>query len=140
MHFPAPRIRFEARAICAVGGGEFGAAIDGAAVQNWRLFAADAGSVLSFGKKRSGNRCYLGVRNGFAIDKWLGSRSTNLAGHWGGFQGRKLMAGDRLAFREAPSDVTSPATARISDSLIPTYSTFPTVRVVPGAEFDDLCK
>jgi antagonist of KipI len=135
MHFPAPEIVFEKPAIFALGGAEFSAELNGAPIDNWRLHLADTGATLKFSKKIFGNRAYLSVKNGFQIESWLGSASTNLKARIGGFRGRKLDRGDRISFRQA--DLQLPyARKKISNSIIPFYSAFPTVRVVAGAEFD----
>jgi len=140
MHFPAPRLRFESPAICAIGGADFGPELHGKQIKNWRTFTAEKGDCISFAKKLSGSRCYLSVKGGFAVDPWLGSRSTNLAAHSGGIEGRRFEAGDRLHFRAAHPSNMCVTKGQISDSLIPNYSGSPTVGIIPGAEFDELGK
>src|ERR1700755_894778 len=78
MHFPAPQVRFDQDAVFALGGAEFGAALDDKPVDNWRPVFAAKGSVLKFTEKLAGARCYLAIRGGIAVDKWLGSAATNL--------------------------------------------------------------
>jgi len=133
MHFPAPRLRFEADTAFAICGADFGAEIDGTAVDPWRLGQARAGSELAFNCRRSGARAYLAVSGGFEADEWLGSRSTNLAVGIGGFDGRTIRAGDRLKIRSNFSGNCPNLIA--SRRLIPFYSKFPTVRVIRGPEF-----
>jgi antagonist of KipI len=136
MHFPAGEIVFESSAAFAIGGADFCPRLDEEDIENWRTYNAAAGTRLRFTGKTSGHRAYLAVCGGFAADLWLGSRSTNLAVGIGGYRGRKLQTGDRLEINhpEARSDLA--VTWRISPSLIPRYSPFPTVRAVAGAEFD----
>lgn len=138
MHFPAPEILFGAPAVFGLGGADFGAKLDGRPLENWRIHAAAAGSVIKFEQKNLGNRAYLAVRGGFALDSWLGSRSTNLKAGAGGFGGRRLRAGDRIEFRQRSIDPKTLTGRRISGALIPFYASFPTVRVVAGAEFGEL--
>ena len=69
---------------------------------------------------------------------WLGSASTNLKAQTGGFHGRKLQTGDRINFRQIANRKSQSLNFKISNSLIPFYSKFPTVRAVAGAEFDSL--
>lgn len=140
MHFPAPQIVFEANTVFAVGGGEFGPKLNGEPIENWRPCFAKKNSVLKFLGKASGNRAYLAVRSGFKIDEWLGSSSTNIAASIGGFSGRKLDAGNRLAFKVKVKRQKAKVNYRISNSLIPMYSRFPTVRIIVGAEFAQLTK
>lgn len=136
MHFPAPQIRFEEPAVFALGGAEFGAVLDDAPVDNWRPYFAEKGSTLKFTGKKLGARCYLNVKGGFAIEKWLGSSSTNLKAQVGGFHGRALKKDDGLSFNSKLKIKSSEFSYRISRSLIPIYNSFPTVRVIAGAEFE----
>ena len=99
VHFPAPRILFEESALIACGGADFGARIDDRTIENWRLHFARKGQILSFPKKYFGNRIYLSVKNGFQIESWLQSKSTNLKAKIGGFGGRNLQKNDRIYFQ-----------------------------------------
>jgi antagonist of KipI len=134
-HFPAPEILFEEPALFSLGGADFAARLNGAALENWRIYYAEKGSVLKFTEKVFGNRAYLSIKGGFAIENWLGSASTNLKAGIGGFRGRKLQNGDRIRFNSKFKVQSPKFKYRISNSLIPFYSKFPTVRVVEGAEF-----
>ena len=140
MHFPAPQIVFEANTIAAIGGGDFSPHLNDVPIENWRPFYASKGSILKFTAKALGNRSYLTVRSGFAADGWLGSRSTNLAAKMGGNGGRKLAAGDRIGFKSKVKSKKAKENCRISNSLVPMYSRFPTVRIIAGAEFEGLTK
>jgi antagonist of KipI len=92
-----------------------------------------------------GNRAYLSIKNGFRIKPWLGSGGTNLKAKIGGFDGRKLQNGDRIffssGFQVPGSKIQIPGSGlnfKISNSVIPFYSAFPTVRAVESAEFVQL--
>lgn len=132
MHFPAAEIEFEADCTIALGGADFYATLNDAPIRNWTSFSVRKGDVLKFAKPVTGTRAYIAAAGGFAVDKWLGSSSTNLAAAAGGLKGRKLLAGDRIELRQ-PREV-KPHT--VGPSIIPKYSRFPTVRVVPSGEFD----
>ncbi|HEV7645149.1 MAG TPA: biotin-dependent carboxyltransferase family protein [Pyrinomonadaceae bacterium] len=145
MHYPAPQIRFDEDVIFSLGGGEFGAALNDSPVGNWRPVFARKGDVLKFAEKRSGTRCYLALKGGFATEKWLGSAATNLKARMGGYQGRALKKDDILEYSEQETEDGSarqiPVTDhqfpfRVSFNLVPRYSAFPTVRVIPGAEYE----
>ncbi|MEP7148571.1 MAG: biotin-dependent carboxyltransferase family protein [Acidobacteriota bacterium] len=135
MHFPAPEIEFDADAMIAIGGADFGANVDDVSISNWSNAFVPQGSVVTFEKKISGNRAYLAVRGGFRIDKWLGSASTNLIAGVGGVSGRKLMPGDRIVCGASTrgSDQNT-----IGASILPRYSRFPTVRVLAASEYEFL--
>ena len=140
MHFPAPQIVFETNTIFAIGGGDFTPELDDQPIENWRPVFAKKGGTLKFTGKALGNRAYLEVRGGFTIDEWLGSSSTNLAANIGGFEGRKMESGDRIKTNQKSKKPAVVLARRISNSLIPQYSNFPTIRIIRGAEFENLTK
>jgi len=138
MHCPAPEIVFETPAVAAIGGASFSPALDGTPLENWRAFSAKPGSVLRFGNKISGNRAYLAIQGGIKADIWLESSSTSLTAGIGGYKGKRLESGARIEFSNAPDVQRRLLKPRIAPSLIPRYSPFPTVRIIPGAEFNYL--
>ncbi|MDM7923912.1 MAG: biotin-dependent carboxyltransferase family protein [Pyrinomonadaceae bacterium] len=135
MHFPAAEIEFDAATSFAIGGANFAAELDGRPVSNWFVHEAGAGSTLRFTSKVKGNRTYLAVAGGIAVEQWLGSSSTNLTAMMGGHEGRAIRAGDKLLTK---GDRVLELSAGVSRTLIPIYSSFPTVRIVKGAEYDRL--
>lgn len=136
MHFPAAQLRFETNAVIAIGGANFAAELDGKAIANWQPVFAKQGSVLRFAERGPGNRAYLAVPGGFAVEPWLGSSSTNLAAKIGGMEGRRLAARDTIGFQKETGDVTLTRPSIVRSSLLPFYSRFPTVRIIAGAEFE----
>lgn len=137
-YFPSPEILFEESAVFALGGADFEAKLNNESIENWRVYFAEKDSVLSFRQKKTGNRAYLSIKGGFEITEVLGSKSTNLIAGFGGFEGRQLKTGDRILFKRPQNFHTRNSKFRISRSLLPFYSRFPTVRVIAGAEFDNL--
>lgn len=138
MHFPAAEIVFEKDAIFSLCGADLGAEIDGKPLVPWRAVAAEAGTTLRSTHKLAGERLYLAVRGGFDIPAWLGSASTNLAADVGGYEGRSLKAGDRLQIGETETVHERSHMPVAAASIVPHYSRFPTMRVVPGAEIEHL--
>jgi len=134
LHFPAGEFEFHVTCSFALGGADFGANLNGNAIRNWSITNAGDGDVLKFSERRNGNRAYLAVAGGFDIDPWLESRSTNLAAGAGGYSGRRLAPNDKIHF-VSPRVVDLRA---LGPTLIPRYSRFPTVRIIPGGEFDQL--
>ena len=63
-------------------------------------FDLPAGAVLQCGSMMSGARCYLAVQGGFDVPLVMGSASTFVPGHFGGFEGRRLQKGDGLQVRQ----------------------------------------
>jgi len=90
-----PELLFERDTLVAVCGAEF----QGSFPHN-RPVLAPAGTRFNVGRATRGARAYIAVAGGFAVDPVLGSRSTYLPGHFGGFEGRALKHGDVLALRD----------------------------------------
>ena len=92
------------------------------------------GDVLSCGAAKSGMRGYLAVAGGFDIAPVMGSMSTNLKCKTGGFEGRKLKAGDVLPLR-LPQGNMYGMSARFFEA--PSISDeVRTVHVIPGPQDD----
>ena len=91
-----PELLFEEDTLVAICGAEF----QGGFPQN-RPVLARKGTKLNVGRATRGARAYIAVAGGFAVDPVLGSRSTYLPGHFGGFEGRALKHGDVLALRDS---------------------------------------
>jgi antagonist of KipI len=87
---------FPQTAILALTGSDFGATLDGAAVDLWTSVEARSGQTLRLGPTRSGARCYLCVHGGIVVTPFLGSASTHILSGLGGFEGRALRKGDVL--------------------------------------------
>ncbi|HYP50619.1 MAG TPA: biotin-dependent carboxyltransferase family protein [Pyrinomonadaceae bacterium] len=138
IHFPAPILQFEEPATIALGGADFAAHLNEKPIENWRPVRVEKGSVLEFRQRNFGARIYLSVSGGFQIPEWLGSRSTNLSAKIGGFDGRAFQKNDRLFFKERTPKDEQRTNFRVSRSLVPFYSRFPTVRVAASAEWEHL--
>jgi biotin-dependent carboxylase-like uncharacterized protein len=91
-----PELVFEEDTLVAVCGAEF----QGSFPHNRPVLAA-AGTRFNVGRATRGARAYVAVAGGFAVDPVLGSRSTYLPGHFGGFEGRALKHGDALELRDS---------------------------------------
>ncbi len=94
-----PRVQALGRCLVAVTGARFRLSIDGTPMAASTALFMRAGATLEFGERESGARAYLAVAGGFDIPPVLGSRSTDVRAHFGGFEGRPLRAGDRLPLR-----------------------------------------
>jgi antagonist of KipI len=77
--------------VVALAGSDFGATIP-------LHMACDLqpGEVLKTGSTKSGARCYLCVRGGIVVKRFLGSSSTHVLSGLGGVEGRALRKGDVL--------------------------------------------
>jgi antagonist of KipI len=138
MHFPAPQILFEQNAYIALGGANFSPLVENKSVENWKILHVKKNSLLRFKEKLGGERAYLAVRGGFALEKWLGSYSTNLKAHVGGLCGNALAKSDLLNKNSECENSNEKFQNKISFSLIPKYVDSPRVRVLAGKEMDRL--
>lgn len=134
IHFPAPKILFEENAVIALGGADFGAKIENQNLKNWQTVEIKKGQILSFSEKKIGNRLYLGVKGGFAVNDWLKSKSTNLKAKQGGFDGRKLEKDDQIEFRIQNSKLKTQL--KLSPHFVLDYLYSNQIRFIPGPEFD----
>jgi KipI family sensor histidine kinase inhibitor len=133
-----PRLEFTGAAVVAVTGADLGARLNGAAMPLWQPVAVADGDELSFQPAAGGGngaRAYLCVAGGLAIEPVLGSRSTDLVGHFGGFQGRALRAGDDVARRESPASPDTLMRRRLRTAP-PTPERSITARVTLGPQRD----
>lgn len=94
--FLGPELEFTADAMVAVTGADLPPRVDGVEQAGWTAFRVNKGQVLSFGFLKKGARAYIAISGGIDVPLVLGSRSTYTLGALGGYQGRKLAAGDVL--------------------------------------------
>ena len=91
-----PELVFEEDALVVLAGAPFAATLDGEVVPTWSATRVRSGGRLALGRAISGARGYLCVQGGIVVPRVLGSRSTDVATSFGGFEGRALAPGDRL--------------------------------------------
>ncbi|HEU0113917.1 MAG TPA: 5-oxoprolinase/urea amidolyase family protein, partial [Thermomicrobiales bacterium] len=126
--------RFDRDAVFAICGANMGPTLDGESIETWRSYEARAGQTLALGKiDGPGFRAYLAVAGGIDVPDYLGSRSTYAPGAIGGYEGRALKKGDRLAIGKA-ARATGGAGRRVKPSLIPEYVSDWTLEAVPGPQ------
>ena len=125
-----PELRFERDALVAVTGAELPPKLDGADQPTWTAFPVKAGQVLSFAFLKGGARAYLAIAGGIDVPVVLGSRATYALGALGGFEGRALKAGDRLALG-TPSGRSKPG-ATLAPELRTDLGKEQVLRVLPG--------
>lgn len=99
----------------------------------YTAFEVHKGDVLKMGAAQKGMRGYLAVSGGFDLPRVMGSMSTNLKCGLGGFQGRKLKAGDVLPLRQTV-DIAMTGQRRTAPEN--DYPKKATVRVVLGPQED----
>ena len=110
-----PTLEFVETTLMALCGARFDAHIGTVRVPANRPVLVRAGSRLETGHCEAGARAYLAVAGGFDIADIMGSKSTYLAGAFGGFQGRALRKNDVLTTRESPTDLYPQLHRRLHD-------------------------
>jgi urea carboxylase len=126
-----PTLRFAEDTVIALTGAKLQAKLDDAAVPWWQAIKVAKGSVLTLKTLASpGFRTYLAVAGGIDVPLYLGSRATFPFGHLGGFEGRPLKKGDRMA-TFAPGGAEDRARV-LDEDLRPVYTKVWDVGVVTG--------
>lgn len=145
IHFPGPVILFESPAIIALSGADFQATINAEPFPINQPLIINKSTVLQFHTIREKSRCYLAIKGGLMIHKWLDSYSTNLKVAAGGFHGRKLMKDDGIALQESCDYQKILGSADFK--ILPWkadigFEKFPAneLLVIPGSEWDWLDK
>ena len=128
-----PALLFEHDTVVALGGGDFGATLDGEPVAPWHAFPVRAGATLALGNARQGCRAYIAVAGGVDVPPVLGARSTCLPARFGGYDGRALRAGDVFSITDVPSH---PVRRALTAALRPTLRS--TVRLIAGEQLAGL--
>jgi biotin-dependent carboxylase-like uncharacterized protein len=93
-------LEFEESAIVALTGASCECKAGFAQVPVNAAFDLPAGAALKCASMTTGARCYLSVQGGFDTPLVMGSASTFVAAHFGGFKGRRLQSGDVLQVRQ----------------------------------------
>ncbi|WP_019939434.1 biotin-dependent carboxyltransferase family protein [Bordetella sp. FB-8] len=132
----APEMQLHQDALIAITGAPAEPKINGEAVPMNTSIAVRSGDKLSFGFMRTGVRSYVAVAGGIDVPLILGSRSTYALGAFGGFEGRKLQAGDVVPIG-APSPAAK-AGRSIDPGLLPRFDREVTLRMMPGLYFHRL--
>lgn len=133
MTLSGSQISFAADAWVALTGSRFVAAVGDDPVPHAAAFVVRAGQTLSIGRTLEGARAVLAVRGGLDVPPVLGSRSTFVAGGFGGIDGRPLRRGDRLSVG-ANEPGARPRAVR--ERVLPSYAAETVFRVILGPQFD----
>lgn len=132
------QVRFTEDCAFALTGADGQARLDQQAIAPWWVSQARKGQVLTIGLPvaGSGSRAYLALAGGIDVPRVLASRSTQLRGAFGGFDGRAVRQGDVLraatpgALQAVDFGVVPPAIG------LPLHEGgLPAVRVLPAAEY-----
>ena len=124
--------KFIGEHVFAISGGIFDISLNSKPIRTNKAYIAKDGDILSIKSAKQGLRCYLAVAGGFDVPLFMGSAATNLKIKVGGFNGRKLKAGDILKIGKADK------IKNIEKRKLPenTYNNPVRVRVVLGPQDD----
>ena len=104
----------------------------------WSSYYVRAGWQIRLRKMDSGMWAYLAISGGIQTQPVLGSSSTYLRGHFGGFEGRQLQAGDRIT---AASHFSYELAGRtLPEENRPKYQENPILGVIMGPQWDYFTK
>jgi 5-oxoprolinase (ATP-hydrolysing) subunit C len=121
---------FETDVRFALCGADCSALLDGEPVRAWTQHAASTGSRLVLQRPAGWVRTYLAIDGGIDVPSVLGSRTTDLLASMGGFAGRALRTGDRVALG-ARTD------ASMQNPIAPPHADF-VLRTIPQTFADRL--
>jgi len=124
---------FGADAVISMTGTDMKPTLNGQPMPLWQAVAVGKGDVIKvshFGE--FGFRSYLGVAGGVDVPVYLGSKSTCLFGSYGGFEGRKLEAGDVLKFGKPSREPAALKGRKVKPEAMPEYSREWVLRAIPG--------
>jgi biotin-dependent carboxylase-like uncharacterized protein len=137
------QVRFLQDCAFAITGADGKVQLDKKDIAPWSVNQARAGQVLKIGLPvpASGSRAYLALSGGIDVPEVLGSRSTQLRGAFGGFEGRAVRQGEVLR-------AVTPGVAQAVDFgvmppalALPLHASgLPAMRVLPAAEYENFCE
>lgn len=104
MHFPAPSMTFDETVMIALTGADFNATINGNPIPVNCPVIINKDRTLQFLSLKNKSRCYLAIKGGIKLSKWLNSYSTNLKAEAGGYSGRKLLKDDVIGLKNEFED------------------------------------
>ncbi|MCB5290985.1 biotin-dependent carboxyltransferase family protein [Arthrobacter sp. SO3] len=130
--YMGPVLTTDQDAVIAVTGAPVELNVNGKPVPEWTRLQLKAGDELSFGVIRAGTRYYIAVQGGIDVPEVLGSRSTYSLGAIGGFNGRKLQAGDLVPVASPLYDGALPDADTVPEEFRPVFAKEQTVRIVLG--------
>lgn len=137
------RIHFASACRFAVTGADCAAELDGSPLLPWWSHSSQEDQVLQLGLPQCGtwrgSRAYVCVAGGIDVPVVLGSRSTQLRGAFGGYQGRALRQGDKLPIGGRATS----AQPALDVGIVPPALALPlevdgvaAIRVLPASEYE----
>jgi antagonist of KipI len=120
-------------AVICLAGANFGAQVDGKALELWRPHAILPGKRVVLGATRDYARSYLCVAGGIGVAEFLGSASTQLLSGLGGWEGRALRKGDVLPIGSLEKNIRR---RKLRPGILEALKPEKKLRVTRGPQFD----
>ncbi|OOZ89616.1 biotin-dependent carboxyltransferase family protein [Bacillus cereus] len=147
MTIMGPKLLIKKTTLLAIGGVDMEPLLNGERIPLWRPILAEEGSMLCFGKVKTGCRAYVTFAGGIHIDRTMGSKSTYIRAAIGGMEGRMLKKGDYFQLGEQSEmahrfiqDLHKGERIKtkwaISGTVRPKYKKYAKLRVITGFEYD----
>lgn len=136
--FMGPTIRFDGWTTIAITGADMAPQLNGVPVRMGQAVQVAPGGTLKLASAKNGCRTYIAVAGGLDIPEIDGSQSTLLRSSFGGFEGRKLAAGDKIGLKAPGKAVPNLPIRRLVKPQ--TFAKEVTVRVVLGPQEDRFTK
>ena len=115
-------LRFGTDTTIALAGAQVAATLSGTPIAPLTTITARGGDELVVPQIESGRFLYVAFRGGIDVPIVLHSRSTYLAGRFGGYEGRMLKHGDTVRLREPTGPSPTPG-FHVPTELTPAYAT-----------------
>lgn len=136
------RLCFTERTVFTVTGTDGDPVMDGVELLAWCAYIAEAGQILELTQPPKLARAYVCVAGGLDVPPVMGSRSTSLRGGFGGYAGRPLEKGDRIAVGDSAGIAALPASGlAVVEPSIALSDVFPAstdgtllIRALPAGE------
>ncbi|HBX22188.1 MAG TPA: allophanate hydrolase [Desulfotomaculum sp.] len=124
---------FGADTVISITGTDMQPTINGQPIPLWESIKVSRGDKIKFNHFGTfGFRTYMAVAGGIDVPVYLGSKSTCIFGSYGGYQGRKLQAGDIVDFGHPTLELDSLRGRKLKQDVIPQYAREWVLRAVPG--------
>lgn len=121
---------FEGDHTISICGGDPVAMINDEEIKAWRSISVKHGDMLKISGMRHGFRAYLAIGGGIKVENVLKSKSTCLPAKFGGFMGRRLMAGDLVEIGDKD--------LKVKNEINLTFDDTSTIRVIAGPQWEYL--
>ena len=128
--FQGPEIEFQYETVFGLSGAPLEAFLNGKKIEPETSYHVFKGDILKTGNINHGLRTYLAIAGEILVPEIMGSKSTYLRGHLGGFKGRKIENGDEIEI--LPGKLYTER--QLPYNFRHFYPTSQTLRIIPGPE------